>query len=65
MLAHRIAYELYKGKIPDGLTVDHLCFNRLCQNPQHLEAVTFEENARRYVEFSRDMVSRKVMHTHI
>lgn len=43
-LAHRIAYELYKGRIPDGLTLDHLCRHRWCVNPDHLEAVTNREN---------------------
>lgn len=45
--AHRISYELAKGPIPDGLHVDHLCRQRLCVNPDHLEAVTFSENVRR------------------
>lgn len=62
ILAHRVAYELYKGKIPPGLTVDHLCFNRLCQKPQHLEAVTIQENSRRYIDFSRGIVSKKDIH---
>jgi hypothetical protein len=44
---HRIAYELARGPIPAGLTIDHLCRNRLCINPTHLEAVTNWENGRR------------------
>lgn len=42
--AHRIAYELIKGKIPNGLQLDHLCRNRKCVNPDHLEPVTAREN---------------------
>lgn len=46
-LAHRYSYELYKGPIPAGLHIDHLCRVRHCVNPDHLEAVTQQENMRR------------------
>ena len=42
--AHRFSYELYKGKIPKGLMIDHLCRNHSCVNPAHLEVVTNQEN---------------------
>ena len=49
MLAHRWAYESVHGHIPDGLTLDHLCRTPACVRPDHLEAVTLAENARRGV----------------
>jgi len=42
--AHRVVYECVKGPIPHGLTLDHLCRNTLCVNPDHLEPVTMREN---------------------
>ena len=45
--AHRLAYELFKVKIPLGLEIDHLCRNRKCVNPNHLETVTRSENTKR------------------
>lgn len=45
--AHRVAYELLVGEIPKGFQIDHLCRNRACMNPNHLEAVTQQVNLRR------------------
>lgn len=42
--AHRVAYELHVAAIPPGLELDHLCRNRGCVNPEHLEAVTHRVN---------------------
>lgn len=51
LLAHRAAYELAVGPVPKGLELDHLCRNRLCCNPVHLEAVTHRENILRSQNF--------------
>lgn len=45
--AHRFAYECLVGTIPLGLQSDHLCRNRACVNPSHIELVTAQENAQR------------------
>lgn len=45
--AHRVAYFLVNGEIPEGLGLDHLCRNRPCVNPDHLEPTTWRENIHR------------------
>ena len=52
-LVHRIAYEEFLGEIPAGLTLDHLCRNRACFNPDHLEPVELSENSRRAAPYRR------------
>lgn len=47
MPAHQYAYESLLGSIPEGLELDHLCRNRGCVNPDHLELVTHDENMKR------------------
>jgi hypothetical protein len=46
-VVHRLVYEAIVGDVPEGLVLDHVCRNRLCVNPQHLEPVTVGENVTR------------------
>lgn len=47
VLAHRFSWEVHRGPIPNGLTIDHLCRVRRCVRPSHLQPVTDLENRRR------------------
>mgnify|MGYP001608583411 CR=1 FL=1 len=52
--AHRFSYELLVGPIPEGLDLDHLCRNKGCVNPEHLEPVTRRENMLRAPKIGPD-----------
>jgi hypothetical protein len=45
--AHRLIYEALGGPIPEGMTIDHLCRNKICVNPDHLDVVSAVENVMR------------------
>jgi hypothetical protein len=56
--AHRFAYEQLVGEIPTGLQIDHLCRNRSCVNPEHMEPVTGRVNILRGYTFAAQQASR-------
>ncbi len=62
-MAHRVAYVLCVGKIPEGLVIDHLCRNHGCVNPNHLEPATNRENFLRGVARER-WLAKHLARTH-
>jgi len=63
--AHRVAYELARGPIPAGLQIDHLCRNRACMNPGHMELVDSRTNTLRGESFSaRESRQTHCIHGH-
>lgn len=63
--AHRASYETYVGEIPDGHEVDHLCFNKGCVNPDHLEAVTPVVNVQRAAAYRQYVTKTHCSKGHI
>lgn len=64
-LVHRIMYRDWFGSIPGDLTLDHLCFNTRCCNPNHLEPVTRSENTKRQWRAGRaDAGKTQLLRTH-
>ena len=61
--AHRLAYQVWRGEIPAKFDIDHLCRVRCCINPDHLEAVTHQENVRRG-NLSQVSAARAAKRTH-
>lgn len=57
VMSHRYAWEAIQGPIPQGLMLDHLCFNRKCCNPAHLRAVTMKQNQENRSGARRDSAS--------
>jgi len=64
ILAHRFVYEYLVDEIPKGLTLDHLCRNRICVNPDHLETITQKENRRRGQSKNGNMNKTHCIHGH-
>lgn len=56
---HRVVYENLKESIPEGLQLDHLCRNRKCANPEHLEPVTQKENINRGLTGYNSLLAEK------
>jgi len=61
IFAHRFSYIAFKGPIPEGMTIDHLCRKKSCVNPKHLEAVPQRENLLRS---KKTQASKNISKTH-
>lgn len=57
--AHRFSYIIHKGEIPDGKLIRHLCHNRECVNPDHLEIGTTQDNSNDMVNAGRSLIGSK------
>lgn len=57
---HRLTWEQFRGPIPEGLTIDHLCRVRHCCNPEHLDVVTQQVNVLR----GNSLSARRARQTH-
>ena len=63
-LAHRVSYQTFVGPIPDGNPIDHLCQNRGCINPTHLEPVSQKLNNQRSITKGHSIVNVHHAKTH-
>lgn len=61
---HRLSYERFIGHIPLSMEADHLCRNKACCNPNHLEIVTPTENKRRAAPYSKNLIWLNKFKTH-
>lgn len=58
--SHRAAYEVFKGPIPEGMQIDHICNMPWCVNPDHLRAVKPEDNTRKAIKEFCDKGHRRI-----
>lgn len=58
--AHRFSYALFNNGVPEGMTVDHICGNARCVNPEHLQLATSEDNAAKGKGYEKDVETEKL-----